>query len=239
MACYSSGLNFVKVFSISFASALVFHAGLAGVVVLGGAHGSSARMVPTGDAIEILTDEPEAVHVEHVEQAPIQPEVRTSSHGAASPVHVLARVAAQTSALTDDVTPEPQPTQAPPAHFAMSLSSQVGTSSGSVSIPPSVAAGDIVSDAEVTERAHKLVGVAPQYPPDAIAQGVELDSPLPFEIVVDTGGHVERVRALAHAGHGFDEAALAALQTFRFSPATRYGHAVRVRMRWTVDFRLN
>lgn len=82
----------MKVFSISFVSALVFHAGVAGVVVLGGARGSSAHVVPTGDTIEILTDEPEAVHVEHVEQAPVQSEVRASSHGASSPVRVLARV---------------------------------------------------------------------------------------------------------------------------------------------------
>jgi TonB family protein len=238
MSCYSSGLNFVKVFSISFASALLFHAGLAGVVVLGGAHGASTHVVVPGDTIEILTDEPEAVHVEHVEQAPVQSEVRASAHGASNPIHVVARVAAQT-APSDDVTPQPLPTQAPPAHFTMSLSSQMGTSSGSVSSPPTLPTGDIVSDSEVTERARKLVGTSPTYPPDAIAQNIELDAPLPFEIVVDTGGHVERVRALAHAGHGFDEAAVAALQTFRFSPAMRDGHAVRVRMHWTVDFRFN
>lgn len=228
----------MKVFSISFASALVFHVGVAGVVVLGAPHGPSVRVATTGDEIEIENDVPEAVYVEHV-QAPLTSEVREASHGAPTSVHVLARAATQVSTGSDDVIPMPEPTQTPPAHFAISLSEQIGTSGGSVVLPPTPPQGDVVSDAEVTERARKLAGATPVYPTDAIAQAVELDSPLPFEIVVDTRGRVEGVRALSHAGHGFDEAAIAALRTFRFSPAQRYGHAVRVRMHWTVDFRLN
>jgi len=229
----------VKVFSISFASALVFHVGVAGVVALGAPHGDSVHVATTGDEIEVENDVPEAVHVEHVVQAPVTSEVREASHGAPSSVHVLLRAATQVATGSDDVVPIPEPTQAPPAHFAMSLSAQIGTSGGSELVPPTPPQEDVVSDVEVTERARKLGGATPLYPTDAVAQGVELDSPLPFEIVVDTRGRVEGVRALSHAGHGFDEAAIAALRTFRFSPAQRYGHAVRVRMHWTVDFRLN
>ena len=44
--------------------------------------------------------------------------------------------------------------------------------------------------------------------------------------------------ALRRAGYGLDEAALQAIRAYRFSPALRAGHPVRVRMRWTIQFRL-
>jgi len=50
---------------------------------------------------------------------------------------------------------------------------------------------------------------------------------------------VVSARALQHAGYGFDEAAMAALRTYRFAPAKRNGRAVAVRMKWTVDFRFD
>jgi TonB family protein len=43
---------------------------------------------------------------------------------------------------------------------------------------------------------------------------------------------------MGHVGYGFDEAAAAAMRKYRFSPAARDGHAVSVRMPWTVQFRL-
>jgi len=43
---------------------------------------------------------------------------------------------------------------------------------------------------------------------------------------------------LGRAGFGLDEAARQAVTRYRFSPALRDGRAVRVRMRWIVQFRL-
>lgn len=83
----------------------------------------------------------------------------------------------------------------------------------------------------------KLVASAlAAYPPAARADDVEGDVGL--EIVVDAGGNVVDARVIARAGHGFDDAALAAIKRYRFSPASREGRSVRVRMPWTVQFRL-
>ena len=51
-------------------------------------------------------------------------------------------------------------------------------------------------------------------------------------------GRVLEARSLSHHGYGLDEAAERAIRTWQFSPALRDGHPVRVRMRWTVQFRL-
>jgi TonB family protein len=88
----------------------------------------------------------------------------------------------------------------------------------------------------VAEAAHLVSSVLPAYPADARSEEVEADVPL--EIVVDKSGVVKSVRALGHVGYGFDEAAAVAMRQYRFSPAARGGHAVSVRMPWTVQFRL-
>ena len=74
------------------------------------------------------------------------------------------------------------------------------------------------------------------YPPAARNAGIELDHPV--EIVVDTLGQVASARPITRAGYGLDEAALRAIAEYRFAPARRGGHPVRVRMRWIVQLRL-
>jgi len=220
---------------VAFSAALALHAAAAvGVVVLGGGHGAPAArslVGPTIDVEDVDTPAP-TVHDDTVRAVP----AAKASRGAPHPVRVLARVAPlETSA---DVVPQPPPTQEPvaPSRFAMSVSSRDGTPSAPAVAP--TAATAIASESNVSVRARKIAGAAPAYPTEAADDGVELDAPLPFEIVVDASGRVTSVSALGHAGHGFDEAAMAALRTYRFSPAERDGRAVAVRMRWTVDFRL-
>lgn len=88
----------------------------------------------------------------------------------------------------------------------------------------------------VSAPAKLVAGATAAYPPDARADDVEGDVDL--EIVVDAEGRVVDARVVKRAGHGFDEAALAAIRAYRFSPAQRDGQRVRVRMPWTVQFRL-
>jgi TonB family protein len=80
-------------------------------------------------------------------------------------------------------------------------------------------------------------GAAPNYPSEARAEGVEAEVKL--ELVVSATGVVENVRVVSRAGHGLDDAAVVAARQFRFSPAVKQGHAVRVRMSWSVEFRLD
>jgi TonB family protein len=75
------------------------------------------------------------------------------------------------------------------------------------------------------------------YPDLARAADVEADVPL--ELVVDEVGAVIDAHVLRPAGLGLDAAALAAVRRYRFTPAERAGRPVRVRMRWSVEFRLH
>jgi len=93
-----------------------------------------------------------------------------------------------------------------------------------------------VSEDAVSGPARLSRGDAPRYPESARRQGVEADVPL--EIVVSSAGVVEEARALSRPGYGLDEAAIAAVKRYRFRPAMRDGSAVRVRMRWVMQFRL-
>ncbi len=96
---------------------------------------------------------------------------------------------------------------------------------------------DVVVPASGVHVAAKLVSsVVAVYPAAARSDDVEGD--VGVEFVVDREGRVLEARVARAAGHGFDDAALTAIRRYRFSPAQRDGHAVRVRMPWSVQFRL-
>jgi protein TonB len=59
-----------------------------------------------------------------------------------------------------------------------------------------------------------------------------------LELVVGVSGAVESARIVHAVGHGLDESALRAVREYRFAPATKAGRAVRVRMGWSMQFRL-
>ena len=61
---------------------------------------------------------------------------------------------------------------------------------------------------------------------------------MPLEVVIDRTGAVQSARTLERVGYGLDEAAVAAVRRYRFSPAHRAGKAVAVRMRWVLRFQL-
>ncbi len=106
---------------------------------------------------------------------------------------------------------------------------------------PSTLAGDPADDVDAPEEsvdvpASLARGELPTYPEGARDRNVEADVGL--ELVVSREGTVESARGLRRVGFGLDEAALEAARKFRFTPATKRGRAVRVRVRWTVEFRL-
>jgi protein TonB len=92
------------------------------------------------------------------------------------------------------------------------------------------------AEATVDTPAHLVAGASPSYPSAAARAGIETDVPL--EIVIDARGAVVDARVLRPAGYGLDEAALRGVRAYRFAPAMRRGRPARVRMRWSVEFRL-
>jgi periplasmic protein TonB len=96
--------------------------------------------------------------------------------------------------------------------------------------------GATFAESAVDDKARLSSSVPVIYPEAARAAGLEADVRL--ELVVDAEGRVVSARPLAAPALGLDEAALRAVQAYRFSPARRAGRPVRVRMQWTVAFRL-
>jgi len=101
---------------------------------------------------------------------------------------------------------------------------------------PSSDDGAPIPEQAVDARARFVSGSAPAYPEAARSEGVE--GHVHLELVVGVSGSVESARLLHGVGHGLDEAALRAARQFRFAPATRGGRPVRVRMAWSLEFRL-
>ncbi len=75
---------------------------------------------------------------------------------------------------------------------------------------------------------------APRYPAEAAAAG--LAATVILDIEVDERGAVTGVAVAQAAGHGFDEAAVAAARRFRYQPARRDGRAVPARVTYRCRF---
>jgi len=149
-------------------------------------------------------------------------------------VHVASPPAAPAAAAPADTTTDDTP------RFTIAIGTASGESHGSVSPTGTAAPHDddalVIPEQLVGTKARLVRGLAPSYPAAARADGVEGDVHL--ELIVGDGGAVESARVVRGVGHGLDEAALQAVRQFRFAPATKDGHAVHVRMGWSMQFRL-
>ncbi len=74
------------------------------------------------------------------------------------------------------------------------------------------------------------------YPKRAIDEGVRDVVEVPLVLTVDASGAVTHAAVETPAGHGFDEAAVAAAQKLAFDPATRDGKPVASRIRFAYRF---
>jgi periplasmic protein TonB len=169
----------------------------------------------------------------------------TPSHDSAprepSSVHIVAREVNPPKADTSTVLAADE---AATPRFTMVVSSGTSGAGGTLSASAPSAGGPWNGDGsaalpeETVDAPARLErGATPNYPSEARADGVEAEVKL--ELVVSATGSVENVRVVRRAGHGLDDAAVVAARQFRFSPAVKQGHAVRVRMSWSVEFRLD
>ena len=76
--------------------------------------------------------------------------------------------------------------------------------------------------------------VAAPYPPAALAAGQS--GTVVLELDVDEQGAVSQVKVRTGAGHGFDEAAVAAVRQFRFTPALNDGSPVPAHVTYAYQF---
>ncbi len=81
-----------------------------------------------------------------------------------------------------------------------------------------------------------LEAIEPEYPPEAAA--ARLEASVVLRISIDAEGRVTEAEVIEPAGHGFDEAARAAVLRVRYRPARRGSTNVASRILVRVDFRL-
>ncbi|HLY57374.1 MAG TPA: energy transducer TonB [Stellaceae bacterium] len=106
-----------------------------------------------------------------------------------------------------------------------------GSPGGEADLP--VEAGGAVVSPVLIESS----GVKPVYPEEALRDGLE--GLVVLEAIVDEHGRVGHdIKVVRGLGHGFDEAAIAAVRQWRFRPATRYGKPIKVRRIFPILFRL-
>jgi periplasmic protein TonB len=228
---------------VGLVASLVIHAGVTAGLAFAGTSPTNAGVgvSPTVD-VEIVP----------IEAPPSPPLPEPSRAGAASPPAAPARAAgasvraatghAETSRGEGAAASPVASAEAPLPRFTMALAPKAASSDASGA---SAAAAEGVRPAEVPVlpaaaahvRAQLVASVPATYPFAARSDGIEAEVPL--ELVLDEAGRVLDARVVRAAGHGFDASALSAVRRYRFAPAERDGHAIRVRMPWTVQFRLN
>ena len=166
-----------------------------------------------------------------------EPPVARAPRRSATVAPALLAPSPQASSVAPIVTADPLP------RFTIAIAT---TTSASVPVTSAGARDAATGDAPDVDAtyaqdavdlpARRVRGASPEYPFAARRDGVEADVPL--VLVVAPDGAVERVDVARAVGHGLDEAAVAAARRFVFAPARKAGRAVRVRVAWTVQFRL-
>ncbi|HET6437728.1 MAG TPA: TonB family protein [Anaeromyxobacter sp.] len=101
---------------------------------------------------------------------------------------------------------------------------------------PVHAKADDTPPGQLTRAPVLLAPAEPEYPAQARAEG--LAGQVTLEIEISETGEVQDAVVTRSAGHGFDEAALAAARRLRFSPAEIDGKPAAVRIEYRYDFTL-
>jgi TonB family protein len=114
-----------------------------------------------------------------------------------------------------------------------------GAASPAPAAKPDVAGADLPVEAGGSVRRPQVIEssrVLPVYPEEAQRAGLE--GLVVLKVEIDEQGRVGHVEVLRSLGHGFDEAAVAAVRQWRFRPATRDGKPIKVLHVIPFDFRL-
>ena len=86
------------------------------------------------------------------------------------------------------------------------------------------------------EHPRILKKVDPKYP--EVARRAEREGLVTIEFTVDVDGKAVDIKVVKPIGSGFDEAAIAAVKKWRFTPAKRGGEHVPMRVRVPIRFTL-
>jgi TonB family protein len=104
-----------------------------------------------------------------------------------------------------------------------------GTHRGALKLGGWVQKGDLVEGGPGVTPPRRISGESAPYP--EIARRLRLEGSVTVEMIVTESGEPADLRVVESAGEIFDSAVLAAVRTWRYSPAEKDGVGVRVRLR--------
>jgi protein TonB len=214
---------------------LTLHLGLLAAVILLGQH--SARTAAPGpdkviDVIDIKELVPrQSVVVEPKEKKEAPPPSAVPAPPISLPRQFSSTVSTQASQAAEPGLTEEAPTDGPAGGMALP--------SGSPPPPSPEAEPVYVAQFQITDvpvLPVKEIRSRIVYPTLAAKQGIE--ATVYLELFIDQAGTIRRATVIRDPGHGFAEAAIAALSGLKCSPAKIEGRNVAVRFRYPVRFTL-
>lgn len=198
---------------------------------------TATAAVPVVETAPAKVSSPPGLGATHRHPYHVPPEHDARPHDPSAP-HLFAHPApspAPAAAVVEAPTGEPVRFVLPKGGPFVSHGTFATSGAGAEGDVPS-SGEETVGEAEVATPARLITGGTASYTVEAREAGIEAD--VPVQIVIDGFGRVVEARAEKVTGYGLDGAAVRSVRTYRFSPALKDGHPVRVRMRWTVEFRL-
>ncbi len=139
--------------------------------------------------------------------------------------------------------PPPPETEKPPPEETVTVENQVATAAQVIETERVVV--EVDEPVYLPQHQISVIPVLPTetileriiYPDLAARQGLE--GVVYLELFIDATGKIRRVEVLRDPGHGFAQAAVAALRDIKVRPALSNGEPVAVRYRYPVRFTLN
>jgi TonB family protein len=110
----------------------------------------------------------------------------------------------------------------------------LGGGATGVSAPDAPPAGPPYRVGDKVTRPEKISGAAPVY--TELARRAQISGTVILEAIIDEQGNVENAKVLKGQPMGLDQAAVDAVQTWKFKPATLEGRPVKVYYVLTVNF---
>ncbi|MBU6152847.1 MAG: TonB family protein [Bdellovibrionales bacterium] len=133
----------------------------------------------------------------------------------------------------------PKPKSQPPKAKAVNANSESGTPSLSAASTASSSGGTgigetVVEEYEVSELPVILNEVRVPYPPSARSRGIQ--GSVIFDLIVSSKGEVASAKVVKSPAPELTDAALSAVQKFRFKPARFKDKPVAIQIRYTYRF---
>jgi TonB family protein len=197
---------------------------------------------PQRAAAVVPTQQASASAAVATQESPVPASAAVATQQRPAPAEAAAQPPGVVPAPTEVPTAVPAaiaPTEAPPTQVpATPTFAPPPTQVPVVEAPPKVRAGDLVALAGDVIPPEPMYTPTPAYPP--VAERQHIEGTVLLDVLVDENGSVQDIKVLrgVKPDLGLDAAAVDAVRTWRYRPATKEGVRVKVRTTLAITFKL-